>query len=146
MADSQAALGYGSVFQISDANSPDLFTDVAEITSIKPPAYKADQIDVTHMQSPNRSREFISGLNDLGECSFDINFVPGGATDDMLFALMSLPVTSFRRRNLRISFPNGVTWSFAGELTAYEPSIPVEGKMSASVKFKVSGQYSVGAT
>jgi hypothetical protein len=143
---SQAMLGYGSVFQIVDDNSPDLFVDMAEVISITPPSASLDQVDVTHMTSPNRNREFISGLNDPGECSFDMNFVPGGTSDDRLFFLLNLPVGATRSRACRISFPNGVTWSFSAELTGYEPTVPVDDKMTATVTFKVSGAISVGTT
>ena len=114
--------------------------------SITPPSFTFDQIDVTHMESPNRLREFISGLGDAGECSFDMNFVPGSTSDDRLFELMNLPVGVLRRRNCRISFPNGVTWSFSAELTGYEPTVPVDDKMTATTTFKVSGSISVGST
>ena len=143
---SLAMLGYGSVFEIEDDNSPGVFVPMAEVISITPPSASLDQIDVTHMTSPNRNREFISGLNDAGECSFDMNFIPGGTSDDRLFFLLTLPVGVSRSRNLRISYPNGVTWSFAGELTGYEPTVPVDDKMTATVTFKVSGQINVGTT
>lgn len=143
---SQADIGYGSVFEIEDDNSPGLYVAMAEVVNITPPSMTVDQIDVTHMQSPNRRREFISGLVDGGEASFDMNFVPGSTSDDRLFALLNLPTGQSRRRNLRLSYPNGVTWSFAGELTGYEPAIPVDDKMSATVTFKVTGDLSVGVT
>lgn len=146
MAESQAMLGYGSTFQIQTENSPDNYVDLAELTNITPPSSSLDQIDVTHMQSPNRNREFISGLNDPGECSFDMNFVPGSTSDDRLFELLNLPTGTSRRRNCRISFPNGVTWTFSAELTGYEPTVPVDDKMTATVTFKVSGAMSVGTT
>ncbi len=146
MAASAALLGYGSVFEIEDDNSPGLFVPMAEVISITPPSAKLDQIDVTHMTSPSRRREFISGLIDSGEASFDMNFVPGSTADDRLFALLTLPVGVSRSRNLRISYPNGVTWSFTGELTGYEPTVPVGDKMTAKVTFKVSGDLSVGTT
>jgi len=146
MTASAADIGYGSVFEIEDDNSPGIYVAMAEVTNITPPAATLDQIDVTHMQSPNRRREFISGLIDGGEASFDMNFVPGSTSDDRLFALLTLPVGQSRRRNLRISYPNGVTWSFAGELTGYEPTIPVDDKMTATVTFKVTGDLTVGAT
>jgi hypothetical protein len=143
---SGALLGYGSVFQIQAESSPDLYVDVAEVSSITPPSASVDQIDVTHMQSPNRYREFIDGLIDGGECSFDINFIPGNNTDDRMLELLALPIGTDHNRNLRISFPNGVTWSFRGVLTGYEPDVPVDDKMTATVTFKVSGGFSVGAT
>jgi len=146
MAESLAMLGYGSVFQIATESSPDVYASLAEVISITPPSFTFDQIDVTHMESPNRLREFISGLGDAGECSFDMNFVPGSTSDDRLFELMNLPVGVLRRRNCRISFPNGVSWSFSAELTGYEPTVPVDDKMTATTTFKVSGAISVGST
>jgi Lambda phage tail tube protein, TTP len=141
-----AMLGYGSVFQVQTESSPDNYVDMAEVISITPPSFSLDQVDVTHMASPNRNREFISGLNDPGECSFDMNFIPGNASDDRMFELLNLPTGAPRARNCRISYPNGVTWSFQAELTGYEPTVPVDDKMTATVTFKVSGAISVGTT
>jgi len=143
---SNASLGYGAVFEVQTENSPDAYVAMAEVISITPPSFSLDQVDVTHMQSPNRNREFISGLNDPGECSFDMNFVPGSTSDDRIFELMNLPTSSSRARNCRVSFPNGVTWSFSAELTGYEPTVPVDDKMTATVTFKVSGAVTVGST
>lgn len=143
---SNALLGYGSVFEIEDDNSPGVYVPMLEVSSITPPSADLDQIDVTHMQSPNRRREFISGLIDGGECSFDMNFIPGNASDDRLFQLLTLPVGASRTRNCRVSFPNGVTWSFQAELTKYEPTVPFDDKMTATVTFKVTGDLTVGTT
>src|SRR4029079_14882834 len=133
MVDSSAMLGYGSVFEVQTENSPDSFVAMAEVISIPPPSFSLDQIDVTHMLSTNRNREFISGLNDPGERSFEMNFVPGSTSDDRIFELLNLPTSSSRRRACRISFPNGTTWSFNAEVTGYEPTVPVDDKMTATV-------------
>lgn len=146
MAASQAMLGYGSVFQIVSDSSPDLYVELAEVINITPPSADLDQIDVTHMTSPNRRREFISGLIDGGEASLEMNFVPGSPSDDRLFELLNLPVGAVRKRSCRISYPNGVTWTFDGELIGYEPTVPVDDKMSATVTFKVTGDLLVGTT
>ena len=52
-----------------------------------------------------------------------MNFVPGSTSDDRLFELLNLPVGTSRRRACRISFPNGVTWSFNAELTGYDTTV-----------------------
>jgi hypothetical protein len=143
---SGALLGYGSVFEVVDENSPDLYVAMAEVTNIKPPSAKIAQIDVTHMLSPGRYREFIDGLIDSGDCKFDINFIPGNATDQRLFALLALPTGTVHARSCRISFPNGRTWTFLGTLINYEPDLPTDGKMKASVTFKVTGPITAGST
>lgn len=130
----QASIGYGSYFHISQDNGGTWF-EIAEVFDITPPSDTVDQVDVTHMQSANRRREFISGLSDPGSAAFEMNFVPGSASD--------LKIQEIRGTGeqvlCRITFPNGVTWQFTGQIESYEPAIPTEDKMTASVSFKVSG-------
>jgi predicted secreted protein len=143
---SNGLLGYGSVFEIVSDTSPDVFVALAEVKSITPPSIDVDQVEVTHMQSPNRYREFISGLLDGGEASFEMNFVPGSTSDDRLFELLNLGTGVSRRRACRISYPNGVTWAFDAEVTGYEPDVPFDDVMTATVTLKVSGTITPGST
>jgi hypothetical protein len=75
-----------------------------------------------------------------------MNFIPGSTSDDRIFELLSLPVGQSRRRSCRISFPNGVTWTFDGEVTGYEPTVPFDDAMTATVTLKVTGGVTVGTT
>lgn len=145
MPETNVSIGYGTQFQIQEEGSPDNYTTLAEVTSITLPSAVVDQIDATHMQSPNRTREFIAGLIDPGECTFDMNFVPGSTADDRLHELLALPVTD-NRRSCRVEFVNGVTWTFDAVLTNYEPTAPVDDKMTASVTFKVTGSLVRGTS
>jgi hypothetical protein len=143
---SNALLGYGSVFMIVSDSSPDLYVPLAEVKSITPPSADVDQVEVTHMQSPNRYREFISGLIDGGEASFEMNFIPGSTSDDRIFELLNLPVGVSRRRSCRIEFPNSVSWTFDAEITGYEPTVPFDDAMTATVTLKVTGPVTPGTT
>lgn len=137
---SGAMLGYGSTFKIATSGgSPLDLIDLGEVFNITPPSATVDSIDVTHMTSPNRRREFISGLTDGGECSFEMNFIPGSVGDNELNEILDLGVGVSRRRSCQIRYPNGVTHTFDAELTAYEPSVPTDDRMTASVTFKVTG-------
>lgn len=131
---SDASIGYGSYFHISQNAGAD-WIEIAEVYDITPPSSTVDQVDVTHMNSPNRTREFISGLSDPGSASFEMNFVPGSASD--------LKIQEIRGTGeqvlCRVTFPNDVTWAFTGQIESYEPAIPTEDRMTASVSFKVSG-------
>lgn len=139
MPDTAALLGYGTSFSIDRADSPLVYDEMGEIFNVTPPSAAVDMIDATHMQSPNRVREFISGLVDAGECSFEMNYIPGSASDQILLAILALPAGATRRRTCKIVYPNHITDSFSGELMTYEPSIPHDDKMTATVTFKVSG-------
>lgn len=141
MAETQASLGYGSVFAVSTDDGA-TYVDLAEISNITPPSATIDMVDATHMQSPNADREFIIGLNDPGSASFDMNFIPGSAADLKIQAVKAARA----RVKCRITFPNGVTWTFSGLLKTYEPAVPTDDKMTATVTFKVSGSTVTGAS
>lgn len=143
---SSALLGYGSVFEIESDASPNVFVALAEVKSITPPSADVDQVEVTHMQSPDRYREFISGLIDSGEASFEMNFIPGSTSDLRIFELLNLPVGQSRRRVCKISFPNGRVWTFNAEVVGYEPTVPFDDVMTATVTLKVSGGVTGSST
>jgi len=141
MAESEATLGYGTVFAIgiTSGPTPASFVDMGEITNVTPPSSTVDQVDVTHMSSPDRRREFIDGLINPGECSFDMNYVPGSASDVLLLEIVNTPLGDPRSRRCKITYPNGVEDEFTGNLATYEPTLPTDDKMTATVTFQVTG-------
>jgi hypothetical protein len=133
MAETQASIGYGTFFHVSQ-NGGTTWTELAEVYDITPPTDEVDEIDATHMQSPNRTREFIPGLIDPGEASFEMNFIPGSDSDELIRDLK----TSGERVRCRITFPNGVEWEFSAWVKGYEPAIPTDDKMTATVTWRVT--------
>lgn len=134
MAETQAGIGYGANFHISRDNEA-TWIEVGEVYDISPPNDEVDEIDATHMQSPNRTREFIPGLIDPGEASFEQNFVPGSAADVLIREIKGLG----ERVRCRITYPNGVAWKFSGWVSGYEPAVPNDDKMTATVTWRVTG-------
>lgn len=141
--ESSALLGFGSFFQVEDTSSPGVFNYLTEVISITPPTFTVDQVEVTHMQSPGRIREYISGLIDPGEAGLEMNFVPGSDSDQLLFNWMNTPITTTRRRTCRVIFPPTTAgtfyWQFSGEITGYEPALPNDDRTTATVTIKVTG-------
>jgi len=134
MPDTQARIGHGITMEMADIATPTVFTYLSEIFDVTPPSDTTDTPDATHMQSPNKTREFIDGLTDPGEASFEMNYVPGSASD------LALTAAKGQRKWLRLTFPNGVQLLFIGIRQGYEKSAPTDDKMTASVTFKVSGE------
>lgn len=131
-----AKIGYGSVYEIWDAgSSPAAFVEVAEVFSITPGASVADRIDATHMQSPGRRREYIAGLIDNGEASFELNWTPGNDSDVLIRDLMD----SGEVVEHRITFPGGARVTYDASIIGYEKEIPVDDRMTATVTVAVSG-------
>jgi hypothetical protein len=133
-----ARIGYGSTFEISTDGGA-TFAPIGEVKSITPPSDTVDVIDATHMTSPNATREFVLGLNDPGESSFEMNFIPGSLADQTLQAVRAARAVV----TCRITFPNAQRWTFLAIMTGYEPTNPMDDLMVATVTFKVTGSYGV---
>lgn len=136
-----ARIGYGTAYEIWDATlTVPAFVEIAEVINVTPGASTADRIDATHMQSPGRRREYIAGLIDNGEASFEINWIPGNETDELLRSLMD----SGDSVEHRITFPNDVTVTFTAAIIGYEKAIPVDDRMTATITVAVSGAETWG--
>ena len=131
----QARIGHSTLFKIGNGATPEVFTTVAEVTSITPPGMTRDAIDATHSESPDGWREFIGGLKDGGEVEIAMNYVPGSATTILMMQEIAAAVG-----NKQIVFPAGEIFSFAALCTNISPETPVDGKMEASVTYKVTGR------
>lgn len=133
MSDTEATIGYGHVLEIALASAPSVFTYIRELTSATPPADADENEDASHMQSPNRRREYIANMSDAGEASFEMNYVAGSATDKFLRSIRGKKLIS------RQTFPNGVQFIYNALRSGYEQSVPLDGKQTATLTLKVSG-------
>ena len=142
MAETEARIGYGTIFEFGDENSPPGYTPVAEVRNITGPNMSRETPDATHMQSPDGYREFLSGLKDGGEVTLELAFLPENATQDQNTGVLSL-FESGARRSCRITWagpsPN-IQWVFTGLVQTFQPAAPVDDSMTLSVTFKVSGK------
>lgn len=137
MAASNAISAFGIIFEIDDGLA--VFDTIGEVIDITSPNQQVEDIDVTHHASPGRTREYIAGLNEPGEMSVEINWIPGDASDVIVQALKS----SGAKRDMRITWPNAVTWTFLGYVKGFEPGNPIDGKLSATVTVKVAGATAI---
>jgi hypothetical protein len=83
-------IGWGGEFKIGNAAATPVLTEIANITSITLPSDEVDDVEVTHLKSPDRRREYIGGLIDGGEMVVEGNYVPGGASDLVMSAILGL--------------------------------------------------------
>jgi hypothetical protein len=131
---SNALLGYGTVFQSGDGNSPEAFTALAEVSTISMLRFSADAIDTSHELPPNSARTFIVGMQNYGTVQVNLNFVPGSATETALFLEMVTQPT----RNRQVVFLNGRVLSFAAFLIGHEASEGVADKLGATATFQLT--------
>ena len=132
-----AALGYGTAYRVWDASlAIPALIEIGEVINVTPPGGTSDRVDATHMKSPGRRREYIAGLIDSGEASFEINWVPGSATDELLRTLQ----TSGAIVQHQIEWANGVTVTYDAAITGYEKSVPIDDRMTATITVAPSGE------
>lgn len=148
MADSDAHIGFGALLQKGDGASPENFISIMGVKSITGPQIKRDTIDVTDMQSPSGWREFIGGLVDAGEITFDANFLPRDATQNQEangFMAEFDKSSCDSRGNWRITLPECEGdaegyFEFAGIVSGQQIEMPLDDLMSFSGTIKVSGR------
>lgn len=128
--------GFGTALQRGDGAGTEVFTTIANVTSINPPSMERETIDVTAHDSADGWMEFLGGLKDGGEVSADVNYDP--SEHDVLVA----DFEDESPRNYRIVFPDAdaTTWSFKAILTGFEPEAPYDDKLAASLTWKVTGK------
>ena len=131
---SNADIGYGLTYEIDDGTGT--MFEVGEVTEFTPGEATSDRVEVTHMKSPGRRREYISGMIDSGEASFMINWVPGGETDAFLRSLFA----SGENRTHTVTFRNGAAVSFDAALIGYSKAVPIDDRMTATITVAVSGE------
>lgn len=141
---SNATIGYGLTLAVETAAGaiPLAYTELAEVTSFQPPSDTVDDIDVTHMKSPDSRREFIPGLSDPGTASATFNHVPASATDVFINTWRS----AREIRKVKGTYADGSTVTFSGYVQNYTvDNIPVDGKMASTLAIKISGAVTVEA-
>lgn len=143
----EARIGWGGEIQLGLTEAAASLVELEEVRSCTFPADEADEHEVTHLKSPGRRKEFISGLIDAGECTISLNYVPGAATDLLLVAAAAAGDT----RAVRFIIP-GQTGAAEWQITTtgfvkryavdnMEPNAP----MTATAVIRLTGAQSQAA-
>jgi predicted secreted protein len=148
MADSDAHTGFGALLLKGDGASPENFVAVMGVKSMTGPSISRDTHDTTDMQSPSGWREFIGGLVDGGEVSFEANLLPRNETQNQEAGgwMAEFDKTSCDSRgNWRIVFPECEGEAegyleFEGIVTGQSMQFPMDDLMTFSGTIKVSGR------
>jgi len=132
----EATIGYGTQIRIGVGVTP-TWTTLAEIKDVTWPVAEADDIEATHMASPNRTKEFISGLTDNGEVVVPMNWVPGSATDVLLAGLKA------SGELVQVEFTDNTDGAtpevYVGYVRRYSRTSPVNDVQMAEAAFRISG-------
>lgn len=132
---SDAAIGYGSTFSIGNGASPQGFGELAEVVTITPPGFTMDEVDVTHLQSPDQFREVIGTIKDATEVSMTANATAANVA--ALYAAADGLVRDFRiDSNQQI----GLRWNFRGFIQNVTPGeLSNDDRLTIEITVRVSG-------
>ena len=115
---------------------------VAQVTNIGGPSLSLDTVDVTCHDSTSGFEEVVATLLRGGEVSLDIVYDPADDTHDATGGNgLITRMNAKRLTNFSLIFPNvaTTTWAFDGYVTGFEPSMPVDGALTATVTIKTTG-------
>lgn len=133
-----AKTGWGGEFHF-DNNSGSL-TELVEVVSFTLPNGQTEQLDATHLKSPNRRREKIAGMIDDGDLQVTLNYVPGSATD--LLIMQAFTEGDARSYEAHIPRASGVDWIVSGDAFISgvdRGEIVADGIMRVTVTFTLVG-------
>lgn len=135
-----ARIGYSSEVWLDNASN--VLTQLEEVISISVPNAQVEDVEATHMLSPNRRREYVAGLIEDGEGTFEFNLIPGGATDLLIQAAVDDGVT----RDYEVIIPDGAFGQkFAGDciVKGYERAVPIDDRMTATMTVRFTGAVTI---
>jgi hypothetical protein len=144
----KARVGVGTKFKLGDGASPENFTAIAEIRTIKFSGTKVTLVKVTNMDSPASStgliyEEYIAGTADGGSCDFTADFLPGDATQLAYSAAIDGKAHDFQiLLPLNPASSPVVTfghYSFQGIIQEDAKDFPVDKEMSLTGKIQITG-------
>jgi len=133
---------YGTKLYRGTSGAGDLYGQVVSVTG---PGLSADTIDVTSHDSTAAWEEAVVGILRSGEITMDIIYDPADAFYKNAGTGLLADFIARALITLTLEFPDtaGTEWTFSAFVTGFEPSMPVDGALGASVTFKPSGNMTL---
>src|SRR5262245_28165289 len=99
MLEDEPLVSTGIKLLVGDGANPEMFVEVAELLTIKPPAISRNEIETSGVSRDEDSK--LLGILRRGQCTGMMNLLPGDVTQDTLLD----DILGNRKRNYRIVVP-----------------------------------------
>lgn len=132
---SNALDSQGMVLKRGDGGGPEVFTAIPEIKTISGPGGSATEIDVTDLSST--AKEFRLGLQDEGEISMTMQYIPANAQHAGLRA--DRAASTLRNFELLFTDAGPTKWSFSAFVKTFQIDNGVDAVNMANVTLRLSG-------
>ncbi len=136
--------------------NPTSFTAIGNVISITGPSQTRDAIDFSTMDSTSKFREFLPGMLDAGEITFDVNYDGSAAGNATILGGTNATTGLLKNTNTALTYylifnDNGTHttavsnivfhshWFAKGLMTALGHAIPFDDKITQSVTIKLTG-------
>lgn len=131
--------GIDALLQVSISSS---FTTIGQVRDIKGPSMALNPIEVTTRDSTSKHKEYIAGLREAGEVTFDLVLDGDLATHSMTVAgglgtyLQAGTIGSYK---LTFADVSPVVATFSALVIKYEPELPYAAEQKASATLRITG-------
>lgn len=123
-----------------EGSTPGTYEDIAEIRSFSGPGGQANVIDATTLQSSGKEK--VMGLQDEGQLTLEMNFVPGDQGQQNLLADRAAGI----KKKFKIIFSDKVTAGVASGTTASFEALVLGFSVSGGVDALTSAQVTLEIT
>ena len=129
---------WDTLLKMGDGGGSEVFTTIAEVGDLQGLDFSTDHDELTTHSSPMGHKEYVATNIDSGSITFPINFITSDATHSYISGLTYLWYNRVRR-NFRLVFVDGTTWTCPCTVEKMTVKAPVKGKFSADLSLKVVG-------
>ena len=120
-------------------------TTIAQVTNISGPGLSLDTEDVTSHDSTAAWEEVVGTILRSGEITLDIVYDPAAATHKNAAGglLADLVARTAQTYSLIFTDAADTEWTFSAFVVGFEPDMPHDGALTASVSMKITGKPTI---
>jgi len=122
--------GFGTTIKYAAVGvTPD--TLIAQVMDVSGPSIAVDDVEITNNDSPSEYKEYVPGLKDGGEVSFDIIYEESQCST--LYGLVGT------KKDWRITKPDNSYIGFTGYIKGLGDETPMNDAVKNSITIKITG-------
>lgn len=128
----------GTILQLGDsAASAPVYTNIFQVVNIRGPGGVSPKIDTTHLLSV--AKEYLPGLPDEGDLTFDVNADFSQTTHNELFTLRHSSPPEQRRYKVIFTDSGAAFMEFVAYVLGLELAIQPDDKVVGSITLAITG-------
>jgi hypothetical protein len=137
---------FGMKLQFGNGATPEVFTDVGNLTDVGDLTLSRENKEVTAHTATGKFKQKHPGLREAGDITFKVNFDPSLGTHDEVTGFMA-QFNDDDIHNYRILYPQSTTegWAFAGFITKIAIKSPLDGTLEGEITITPTGKPVYGA-